>query len=84
MSVLADMTARIGGDRVAVTALVPANADAHVYEPNPTDVKSIAAARLKRGSAAAGVGAYSARAAPPWGRRAMIDAAAPSAQGSQQ
>lgn len=46
MSVLADMTARIGGDRVAVTALVPANADAHVYEPNPTDVKSIAAARL--------------------------------------
>lgn len=36
----------IGGDRVAVTPLVPAGADAHHWEPRPADVRAVAAARV--------------------------------------
>lgn len=45
-SILGDMTARVGGDRVAVTTLVRPDGDAHVYEPTPDDVRAVAAARL--------------------------------------
>ena len=45
-SILGDMTARVGGDRVAVTTLVGPDGDAHVYEPTPDDVCAVAAARL--------------------------------------
>ncbi|WP_026783792.1 metal ABC transporter substrate-binding protein [Pleomorphomonas koreensis] len=45
-SILGDMTARVGGDRVAVTTLVGPDGDAHVYEPTPDDVRAVAAARL--------------------------------------
>lgn len=45
-SILADLTQRVGGDRVKVTALVGANADAHVYQPTPGDAKTLAQARL--------------------------------------
>jgi len=43
-SILADMTATIGGDAVAVTSLVPVNGDAHTYEPVPADLRSLQAA----------------------------------------
>ncbi|ADU50679.1 periplasmic solute binding protein [Thermaerobacter marianensis DSM 12885] len=36
----------IGGDRVAVTPLLPAGADAHHWEPRPADVQAVAAARV--------------------------------------
>jgi zinc/manganese transport system substrate-binding protein len=45
-SILADMTQRVGGDRVEVQALVGRNADAHVYQPTPADARSIARAGL--------------------------------------
>jgi zinc/manganese transport system substrate-binding protein len=45
-SVLADMTARVGGARVQVHALVGQNADAHVYQPTPADARTIAQASL--------------------------------------
>jgi len=45
-SILGDMTARVGGDRVAVTTLVGPDGDAHVYEPTPDDVRAVAAAKL--------------------------------------
>lgn len=45
-SILGDMTARVGGDRVVVTTLVGPDGDAHVYEPTPDDVRAVAAARL--------------------------------------
>ena len=45
-SILGDMVSTIGGDRVAVTNLVGADQDAHVFEPKPADVKVIAQARL--------------------------------------
>jgi zinc/manganese transport system substrate-binding protein len=45
-SILGDMVQEIGGDHVDLTTLVGPDGDAHVYEPNPSDAKAIAAARL--------------------------------------
>jgi zinc/manganese transport system substrate-binding protein len=45
-SILADMVARVGGDRVAVDALVGPGGDAHVYSPAPADARKLAAAKL--------------------------------------
>jgi zinc/manganese transport system substrate-binding protein len=40
-SVLADMVTRIGGDAVSVTMLVPADGDAHSYQPRPSDLRAL-------------------------------------------
>lgn len=40
------MARSIGGDRVAVTALIPPGADAHHWEPRPADVRAVAEARV--------------------------------------
>lgn len=45
-SILADFVKNVGGDRVAVTALVGPNGDAHVYQPTPSDAKMVADAKL--------------------------------------
>jgi zinc/manganese transport system substrate-binding protein len=45
-SILADMVREVGGDAVAVTALVGPNADAHVFEPSPADARRLAGADL--------------------------------------
>lgn len=45
-SILGDITQEIGGDRVVVTSLVGANQDAHVYQPSPADVKTVAQAQV--------------------------------------
>jgi zinc/manganese transport system substrate-binding protein len=45
-SVLADLVKEIGGDRVAVVSIVGPDADAHVYEPTPSDVMAIAGANV--------------------------------------
>jgi zinc/manganese transport system substrate-binding protein len=45
-SILGDMVERVGGDRVTVTTLVGADGDAHVYQPTPTDAKTILDADL--------------------------------------
>lgn len=36
-SILADWVKQVGGDRVVVTTLVPADGDAHTFEPTPQD-----------------------------------------------
>jgi ABC-type Zn uptake system ZnuABC Zn-binding protein ZnuA len=36
-SVLGDIVARVGGDRVDVSVLIPSGADGHVFEPTPED-----------------------------------------------
>jgi zinc/manganese transport system substrate-binding protein len=36
-SILGDMAANVGGDRIELTTLVGPNGDAHVYEPRPAD-----------------------------------------------
>jgi zinc/manganese transport system substrate-binding protein len=45
-TLLADMVANIGGDRVAVRSLVGPDGDAHVFSPSPADAKTLAGAGL--------------------------------------
>lgn len=44
-SILADLARAVGGDRIHVTSLVPAGADAHVFQPVPQDAQRIAMAK---------------------------------------
>ncbi|TAK47617.1 MAG: metal ABC transporter substrate-binding protein [Xanthobacteraceae bacterium] len=43
-SILADFVRNVGGERVAVSALVGPDGDAHVYTPTPADAKGVATA----------------------------------------
>jgi zinc/manganese transport system substrate-binding protein len=45
-SILGDLVSNVGGDRVAVKALVGPNGDAHVYSPSPADAKALADAKV--------------------------------------
>jgi zinc/manganese transport system substrate-binding protein len=45
-SILGDMVAEVGGDRVVVSTLVGPDGDAHVYEPTPADAQTVAAASV--------------------------------------
>jgi zinc/manganese transport system substrate-binding protein len=45
-SILGDIVAQVGGDRVSVSALVGPDADAHVFQPSPADAKTVAHASL--------------------------------------
>jgi zinc/manganese transport system substrate-binding protein len=45
-SILADMVRQVGGERVAATAIVGPDADAHVYEPTPADAAAVAGADI--------------------------------------
>lgn len=45
-SILGDISAQLGGERVEVQTLVGPNQDAHVYQPAPQDLKKLAAAKL--------------------------------------
>lgn len=45
-SILGDLVAQVGGDRVAVKTLVAPGGDAHVYNPTPADAKAIAGAKV--------------------------------------
>jgi zinc/manganese transport system substrate-binding protein len=44
-SVLADMLANVGGDRIAVKTIVGRGGDCELYQPTPADVATVAAAR---------------------------------------
>lgn len=44
--VLADLVMRVGGDRVAVSSLVPPGGEPHGWSPNPKDVRRLARADL--------------------------------------
>lgn len=46
ISILADMTQHITGDNAKVISLVPANGDAHSFEPSPADARALAEADL--------------------------------------
>ncbi|MGO3744119.1 MAG: metal ABC transporter solute-binding protein, Zn/Mn family, partial [Alcaligenes aquatilis] len=45
-SILNDMVKEIGGDKVMASTIVPANGDAHSFEPRPSDAKTLAKAQL--------------------------------------
>jgi zinc/manganese transport system substrate-binding protein len=40
-SIIGDFAQNVGGDRIALTTLVGANGDAHVYEPKPADAAAM-------------------------------------------
>lgn len=43
-SIVADIVQQVGGERVAVTSLLPIGADPHAFEPTPSDVARVAEA----------------------------------------
>ncbi len=43
-SVIADMAAEVGGDRVDVSSIVPLGGDPHTWEPTPREARHVAAA----------------------------------------
>ncbi|KAB7739481.1 metal ABC transporter substrate-binding protein [Parvibaculum sedimenti] len=45
-SVLGDIVARVGGDKISLTVLVGPDGDAHTFEPSPKDAKALAHADL--------------------------------------
>src|SRR5881394_2304997 len=45
-SILGDLVANVGGDRVDVAVLVGPDADAHTYQPKPSDARTLAAAQV--------------------------------------
>jgi ABC-type Zn uptake system ZnuABC Zn-binding protein ZnuA len=45
-SILGDLVANVGGERIALTVLVGADSDPHVYEPTPQDAIALARADL--------------------------------------
>jgi zinc/manganese transport system substrate-binding protein len=45
-SILGDMAARVGGDRIALTTLVGPGSDAHIFEPTPADAETVAKSQL--------------------------------------
>lgn len=45
-SILADLVAKIGGERVTVTSLVKPDEDAHAYQPKPSDSRLLRDAHL--------------------------------------
>ena len=44
-SVIADMLANVGGDRLDIKTIVKAGGDSELYQPTPADVATVAAAR---------------------------------------
>ena len=45
-SILGDIVANVGGDRVDVTTLVGPDGDAHVFQPAPADAQAVAGAQV--------------------------------------
>ncbi len=45
-SILGDLVQQIGGDQVAVSTLVGPDGDAHVYQPTPQDIRTLAQSKL--------------------------------------
>jgi zinc/manganese transport system substrate-binding protein len=45
-SILGDLVAQVGGEHIALTTLVGADGDAHVYQPTPQDARAVARAEV--------------------------------------
>ena len=45
-SILGDMAKQVGGDRIELATLVGPDGDAHVFEPTPSDAKTLAGAQI--------------------------------------
>ena len=45
-TVFADLVRQVGGDRVAVSSLVPKGGDVHTFDPKPSDIERVAGVEL--------------------------------------
>jgi zinc/manganese transport system substrate-binding protein len=45
-SILGELISEVGGERVEVTTFVAPDTDAHTYQPKPTDIRALAAAKV--------------------------------------
>jgi manganese/iron transport system substrate-binding protein len=45
-TILADLVHQVGGDRVRVESLVPKGGEVHTFDPTPSDIRRVTAARL--------------------------------------
>lgn len=45
-SILGDLAAEVGGDKVEITTLVAPDTDAHTYQPKPTDIRALAVSKV--------------------------------------
>ncbi|MCX7751134.1 MAG: metal ABC transporter substrate-binding protein, partial [Candidatus Bipolaricaulota bacterium] len=45
-SIVGDVVAQVGGERIALTVLIPAGTDPHTFEPTPRDLVLLSRARL--------------------------------------
>lgn len=45
-SILGDLVANVGGERIVVTTLVGPDGDGHTFQPTPTDARTVAGARI--------------------------------------
>ena len=45
-NIIADIVARVGGDRIALSVMLPLGADPHVFQPTPRDVRLMADAAV--------------------------------------
>ena len=75
-SILGDLVRNVGGERVELTTLVGPDADAHTYQPKPSDARAVAAARamVSNGLGFEGWATRLANAAPLKGRHIVAAA----------
>jgi zinc/manganese transport system substrate-binding protein len=73
-SILGDLVREVGGDKVELTTLVGPDADAHTYQPKPTDARAVAAAAamVSNGLGFEGWAERLAKAAPLSGRHIVV------------
>jgi zinc/manganese transport system substrate-binding protein len=45
-SILGDLVANVGGDRISLTTLVGPNGDGHTFQPSPAEARSVSAAKI--------------------------------------
>ncbi|RME47587.1 MAG: zinc ABC transporter substrate-binding protein [Chloroflexi bacterium] len=45
-NIVGDVVAKVGGDRIELTTLVPAGTDPHTYEPTPQDLRAVVHAHV--------------------------------------
>jgi zinc/manganese transport system substrate-binding protein len=75
-SILGDIAAAIGGERVAITVLVGPGGDGHVHAPTPADAKAVAAARVVIANGLGYEGWIRRLAQAAGGKAAIVEAAA--------
>jgi zinc/manganese transport system substrate-binding protein len=78
-SILGDLLAEVGGDKIDLAVVVGADTDAHTYQPKPTDARTLAAAQalVSNGLGFEGWIDRLARAAPFKGRTIVASAGVP-------